>query len=121
MSTLFLFTFAPPQMWLQVVILVVGIAVVLWGADLLTKGAVGLAERMGIPQIVIGLTIVAMGTSMPEFFVSLMSAINGTPTWPWVTSWAAISLTPCLLWAAPPWWPPSPFCTPRCAKTSPLP
>mgnify|MGYP003603810177 CR=1 FL=1 len=79
MSTLFLFTFAPPQMWLQVVILVVGIAVVLWGADLLTKGAVGLAERMGIPQIVIGLTIVAMGTSMPEFFVSLMSAINGTP------------------------------------------
>lgn len=79
MYTLVLFSMVPQQMWLQVLILVAGIAVVLEGADLLTKGAVGLAERMGIPQIVIGLTIVAMGTSMPEFFVSLMSAINGTP------------------------------------------
>ena len=79
MNTLVLFSMVPQQMWLQVLILVAGIAVVLEGADLLTKGAVGLAERMGIPQIVIGLTIVAMGTSMPEFFVSLMSAINGTP------------------------------------------
>lgn len=51
----------------------------LWGAGRLTDGAVGLAERMGMPQIVIGLTIVAMGTSMPEFFVSFMSAVNGTP------------------------------------------
>ncbi|MBM6993910.1 MAG: calcium/sodium antiporter [Prevotella sp.] len=66
-------------MWLQIVLFVVGIAVVLWGADRLTDGAVGLAERMGVPQIVIGLTIVAMGTSMPEFFVSFMSAIHGTP------------------------------------------
>lgn len=66
-------------MWLQIVLFVVGIAVVLWGAGRLTDGAVGLAERMGMPQIVIGLTIVAMGTSMPEFFVSFMSAVNGTP------------------------------------------
>lgn len=74
-----LFSFAAPQMWLQVVLFVVGIAIVLWGADRLTDGAVGLAERMGVPQLVIGLTIVAMGTSMPEFFVSFMSALNGTP------------------------------------------
>lgn len=66
-------------MWLQTVLFVLGIMVVLWGADRLTDGAVGLAERMGIPQIVIGLTIVAMGTSMPEFFVSFMSALHGTP------------------------------------------
>lgn len=66
-------------MWLQVVLFIAGIIVVLWGADRLTDGAVGLAERMGIPQIVIGLTIVAMGTSMPEFFVSFMSALHGTP------------------------------------------
>lgn len=79
MSTLLLFTFAAPQMWLQIVLFVVGIIVVTWGADRLTDGAVGLAERMGIPQIVIGLTIVAVGTSMPEFFVSLMSAVNATP------------------------------------------
>lgn len=79
MSTLLLFTFAAPQMWLQIVLFVVGIIVVTWGADRLTDGAVGLAERMGIPQIVIGLTIVAVGTSLPEFFVSFMSAVNATP------------------------------------------
>lgn len=79
MNTLTLFSFAPANVWLQVLLLVVSIALVLWGADRLTDGAVALAQRMGIPQIVIGLTIVAMGTSMPEFFVSLMSAINGTP------------------------------------------
>ena len=56
-----------------------GIVVVLWGADRLTDGAVGIAERMRIPQIVIGLTIVAIGTSMPEFCVSLVSALKGTP------------------------------------------
>ena len=50
----------------------------LWGADRLTDGATSLAQKMNVPQIVIGLTVVAMGTSMPEFFVSLMSAIKGT-------------------------------------------
>lgn len=74
-----LFSFAPTQTWLQVLLLVIGIIVVIKGADWLTSGAVGMAERIGVPQIIIGLTIVAMGTSMPEFFVSLMSAINGTP------------------------------------------
>jgi cation:H+ antiporter len=79
MQNLLLLSFAAPQMWLQIVLFVAGIAVVLWGADRLTDGAVGLAARMGMSQLVIGLTIVAMGTSMPEFFVSLMSAIHGTP------------------------------------------
>ena len=49
------------------------------GADRLTEGASSLARRFGVPEIVIGLTIVACGTSAPEFFVSLMSALNGTP------------------------------------------
>lgn len=49
------------------------------GADRLTEGASSLARRFGVPEIVIGLTIVACGTSMPEFFVSLMSALNDTP------------------------------------------
>ena len=74
-----LFSFAPAAVWLQVILLIIGIVVVLKGADWLTAGAVGMAERIGVPQIVIGLTIVAIGTSMPEFFVSLISAINGTP------------------------------------------
>ena len=66
-------------MWAQVLLLIAGIVVVLKGADWLTNGAVGLATKLGISQIVIGLTIVAIGTSMPEFFVSVVSAIKGTP------------------------------------------
>lgn len=65
-------------MLLNILFIVVGIALVLWGADRLTDGAVAVAEKMKIPQIVIGLTIVAMGTSMPEFCVSLISALKGT-------------------------------------------
>lgn len=79
MTGLFLISLAPSQTWAQALLLVLGIVVVLLAADWLTNGSVGLARRMGVPQIVIGLTIVAIGTSMPEFFVSLMSAINGTP------------------------------------------
>ena len=51
---------------------------VLWGAGKLTDGATSLAARMNIPPIVIGLTVVAMGTSMPEFFISFISALKGT-------------------------------------------
>ena len=78
MAHFILFSFAPASIWLQILLLVAGIGVVLWGADKLTSGAVGIASRLGIPQIIIGLTIVAAGTSAPEFFVSLLSAINGT-------------------------------------------
>ena len=65
-------------MLLSVLYILVGVVVVLWGADRLTEGAVGVAERLHIPQLVIGLTIVAIGTSMPEFCVSLVSALKGT-------------------------------------------
>ncbi len=58
--------------------IVVGVALVLFGADKLTEGASALARRMNVPEIIIGLTIVAAGTSAPEFFVSLVSALNGT-------------------------------------------
>lgn len=66
-------------MLLNLVFIVIGIALVLWGADRLTEGAVAVAIKMNISQMVIGLTIVAMGTSMPEFCVSLVSALKGTP------------------------------------------
>ena len=65
-------------MLLNILFIVVGIVLVLWGADRLTDGAVAVAEKMKMPQIVIGLTIVAMGTSMPEFCVSFISALKGT-------------------------------------------
>lgn len=65
-------------MILNILYIVVGIILVVWGADKLTGGASDLASRMGVPQIIIGLTIVAIGTSMPEFSVSLLSALNGS-------------------------------------------
>lgn len=77
--SLLLFNFAPSQTWIQVVLLVIGIVAVVKSAGWLTDGSVGIATRMGVPQIVIGLTVVAMGASMPEFFVSLMSALGGKP------------------------------------------
>ena len=65
-------------MWLDIIIIVLGVAMVLKGADFLTEGAAALARRVNIPEIVIGLTIVAAGTSAPELFVSLVSALKGT-------------------------------------------
>ena len=66
-------------MLLDILFVVVGVAMVLVGADRLTEGASALARRMNIPEIIIGLTIVAAGTSAPELFVSLVSALKGTP------------------------------------------
>ena len=66
-------------MLLDILLIIVGVVLVIWGADRMTDGAVSIAQRLKIPKIVIGLTIVAMGTSAPEFFVSLMSALKGTP------------------------------------------
>ena len=77
--TIMMTSFALPEaLWFQFVLIIAGVVLVLWGADRLTDGAVALAERMQIPQIVIGLTIVALGTSAPEFCVSLVSALKGT-------------------------------------------
>lgn len=64
---------------IDVLLIVVGVALVLFGADKLTEGASALARRMNVPEIVIGLTIVAAGTSAPELFVSIVSALKGTP------------------------------------------
>lgn len=66
-------------MLLNALWIVVGVVLVLWGADRLTEGAVAVAERLRVLQIVIGLTIVALGTSMPELCVSVVSALKGTP------------------------------------------
>ena len=74
-----LFSFATGSMLINIVLLVKGLVVVLKGADWLTDGAVNIASRFGVSQMVIGLTIVAMGTSMPELCVSMVSALKGTP------------------------------------------
>lgn len=59
--------------------IIIGALLVIKGADWLTSGSVAVAMRLGVSQMVIGLTIVAMGTSMPEFCVSLVSAIHQSP------------------------------------------
>ncbi|MBO4906484.1 MAG: calcium/sodium antiporter [Bacteroidaceae bacterium] len=63
-------------MLLNLIYTVVGATLVLIGANKLTDGSVGLAKRFGIPELVIGLTVVAFGTSLPEFIVSLLAGIR---------------------------------------------
>jgi len=58
------------------VILIAGLALLLFAGDYLVRGAVALAEKLGISPLIIGLTIVAFGTSAPELFVSLEAAFN---------------------------------------------
>ena len=57
--------------------LTAGLAGVLWGSDLMVDGAVGLAQQAGISQAVIALSIVAIGTSLPELFISLFASLRG--------------------------------------------
>lgn len=62
---------------LQIVFLALGFFLLVRGADWFVDGASGLARKLGIPQLVIGLTIVAMGTSLPEAAVSISAALRG--------------------------------------------
>ena len=64
-------------MFLQIVLLIAGLALVVFGADWLVEGASGIARRAGISEFVIGLTIVGFGTSCPELVVSLTGAFKG--------------------------------------------
>ena len=65
-------------MVLSIIYFIAGITLVILGADWLTKGASELARRFKISELVIGLTIVALGTSLPEFVISLSSALKGS-------------------------------------------
>lgn len=63
---------------INLALLIVGFALLVKGADWFVEGASGIADKFGIPQLVIGLTIVAMGTSAPEAAVSITAAFKGT-------------------------------------------
>ena len=63
---------------MQLVLLAVGFVLLVKGADRFVEGASKVAEKFGIPQLVIGLTIVAMGTSLPEAAVSVSAALKGS-------------------------------------------
>ena len=66
-------------MIIWVLLIILGFVLLIKGADFLVDGASNIAKKFHIPEIVIGLTIVSIGTSMPELFVSITSAINGYP------------------------------------------
>lgn len=63
---------------LQIGLLIIGFVLLIKGADIFVDGSSGIAAKFGIPQLVIGLTIVAMGTSSPEAAVSISAALKGS-------------------------------------------
>ena len=65
------------ELVLQLILLAIGFLMLVKGADVFVDGAAGIADKFGIPQLVIGLTIVAMGTSAPEAAVSITAALKG--------------------------------------------
>jgi len=65
-------------MLLEITLIIAGIALVLMGANWFTDGASGLARRLKVSELVIGLTVVAFGTSLPEFMVSFLSVLQGS-------------------------------------------
>lgn len=64
-------------MFLAIIYLVIGLILILAGANALTDGSSAIAKRWGVSDLVIGLTVVAFGTSAPELVISIVSAING--------------------------------------------
>ena len=64
-------------MVLPVILIIIGFILLIKGADFLVEGSSNIAKKFHIPEILIGLTIVSIGTSMPELFVSVTSAIQG--------------------------------------------
>ena len=62
---------------MDILLLLTGLALILAGANFLTDGSAALAQRFRVPEFIIGLTIVAVGTSTPELVVSLLSALAG--------------------------------------------
>lgn len=67
---------APRALWLDLVILVVALGLVIWGADVMVTGAVQIAQALGVSDTVIGLTIVAIGTSAPELVTTIVATIR---------------------------------------------
>ena len=66
------------MIFVQIVLIALGMGLVLWGADRFTDGSTAIARRYRISELVIGLTVVAIGTSLSEFMVSFFSALRGS-------------------------------------------
>ena len=66
-------------MWLPLVLLIVGFVALVWSADRFLAGAAATASNLGVSKMLIGLTVVSVGTSAPEILVALFAAIDGNP------------------------------------------
>ena len=64
-------------MFFSCIFIIIGFFMLIKGADFLVQGASDVAKKFHVSELLIGLTIVAIGTSLPEFFISLTSAVNG--------------------------------------------
>ena len=71
------FPYYTPSMWIQLVALMAGFGLLVWGADRFVMGAAGTARNLGISPLLIGLTIVGFGTSAPEILVSIVASLQG--------------------------------------------
>ena len=66
-------------MWLAVITVLIGLAILVWSADIFIDGATTLANILGVPSFLIGVVILGLGTSAPEMVVSVLAALEGSP------------------------------------------
>lgn len=66
-------------MWLAILAVIVGLAILVWSADVFIDGAVALANKLNVPSFLIGVIILGLGTSAPEMVVSALAALEGSP------------------------------------------
>lgn len=71
-----LYVFMADNIFIQIILLIVGFVLLVKGADIFVEGAAGIADKFHVPQLLIGLTIVALGTSAPEAAVSIKAALS---------------------------------------------
>ena len=69
--------FTPDPQWLLLLIIAIAVLLLIRGADWLVDGAAGIAARLGLPKVIIGATVVSLGTTSPEAAVSVLAAIQG--------------------------------------------
>ncbi len=86
---------------LDAALVAVGVGLLVLGANLLVDSAITIGTALGISELVIGLTVVAIGTSLPELATSVIAAVRGSATWRWATWSAATSSTSGPCWACP--------------------
>ncbi|MDN5619990.1 MAG: calcium/sodium antiporter [Psychrobacter sp.] len=66
-------------MWLAVIAILIGLAILVWSADVFIDGATALAKKFSVPSFLIGVLILGIGTSAPEMVVSVLAALEGSP------------------------------------------